>query len=849
MTATLEGRPPTRKDQHGGAPARRAVVRWSWRLYRREWRRQALVLALLVVAVAATVVGLGATTNAATLKADPTFGTANTIVDLPGSDRDIAGDVAALAARFGAVELVAHQSVPVPGSVASLDVRAENPNGPYGHVMLRLDKGRYPTAADEVALTADAAKTFDVKLGGRWNASGRALHVVGLVENPLNLLDQFALVAPGQSVSPSGYSILLNAPSHALDSFRLPSHTGMSVSGRSSASQAAVAAVVLAIATMGLLFVGLMAVAGFAVMAQRRQRALGMVGSLGATDRHLRLVVLANGAAVGATAAVVGAAVGLAGWFAFVPTLQSIVKRRVDPLSLPWWAIVAAVLLTFVTAVAASWWPARAVARMSAMAALSGRPPRPQPAHRFAAVGGAVLAGGIALLAFADGHRVGFIIGGTLATPVGLLFLAPLGLRLLAATGRHSTIAVRLALRDLVRYQARSGSALGAITLAIGIAATIAINAAASEKPADAGNLAANQLVLHVSRGQPGDPIPSLSATQLQAATSAVADVAATLHATTLRVDEAYDAQSSPVPLPVAGAATAISPNQAGSGGGQPAGYMTAVLADVVRRSSHGFELSDMVPLYVATPDVLSHYGITASQISPDADIITARTDLTALQLFNPMNRPKAAQRANEFSRPNIQVLSGLPAGSSAPGALLTPHALQALDLATFPVGWLLQAGHPLTKAQIDLATNAAVRAGLYVEARRPERSLAPLRNGATAAGIALALGVLAMTVGLIRSETSGDVRTLAATGASSKTRRSLTGATAGALALLGAVVGTAGAYAALLAWYRSDLSVLGRVPVVDLLLILVGLPVVASACGWLLAGREPAGLSRRAIE
>jgi putative ABC transport system permease protein len=61
--------------------------------------------------------------------------------------------------------------------------------------------------------------------------------------------------------------------------------------------------------------------------------------------------------------------------------------------------------------------------------------------------------------------------------------------------------------------------------------------------------------------------------------------------------------------------------------------------------------------------------------------------------------------------------------------------------------------------------------------------------------------------------------------------------------------VGTAGAYAALLAWYRSDLSVLGRVPVVDLLFILVGLPVIAGAGGWLLAGREPAGLSRRALE
>jgi putative ABC transport system permease protein len=44
----------------GGMPARLAVSRWAWRLFRREWRRQALVLALLAFAVAVTVFGLGA---------------------------------------------------------------------------------------------------------------------------------------------------------------------------------------------------------------------------------------------------------------------------------------------------------------------------------------------------------------------------------------------------------------------------------------------------------------------------------------------------------------------------------------------------------------------------------------------------------------------------------------------------------------------------------------------------------------------------------------------------------------------------------------------------------------------
>ena len=117
------------------------------------------------------------------------------------------------------------------------------------------------------------------------------------------------------------------------------------------------------------------------------------------------MVMLANGAVVGATAAVIGTVVGLAGWFAFTPTLRSIAQHRVDPLDLPWWAIAAAMVLTLVTAVAAAWWPARSAARVSVMAALSGRPPRPRPAHRFAAMGGVLLAGGVILLASADQRR------------------------------------------------------------------------------------------------------------------------------------------------------------------------------------------------------------------------------------------------------------------------------------------------------------------------------------------------------------------------------------------------------------------------------------------------------------
>ena len=141
----------------------------------------------------------------------------------------------------------------------------------------------------------------------------------------------------------------------------------------------------------------------------------------------------------------------------------------------------------------------------------------------------------------------------------------------------------------------------------------------------------------------------------------------------------------------------------------------------------------------------------------------------------------------------------------------------------------------------------------MTIETKSSTPSSAEILNYATAFGIALALGILAMSIGLIRSETAGDLRTLTATGASSLTRRELTAATAFALALGGAVLGTVAAYVAAIgyAWDNplDGLSELSNVPAQQLLFILVGMPVVAAVIGWLMAGREPPVISRQPLE
>jgi putative ABC transport system permease protein len=152
------------------------------------------------------------------------------------------------------------------------------------------------------------------------------------------------------------------------------------------------------------------------------------------------------------------------------------------------------------------------------------------------------------------------------------------------------------------------------------------------------------------------------------------------------------------------------------------------------------------------------------------------------------------------------------------------------------------------------VARTTAAEAGMSIETKNDEPTSAEVVNWATAFGIALALGILAMSVGLIRSETASDLRALAATGASSRARRAITAATAGALALLGAVLGTVAGYVGVAGWLRSNslaggLSSLGNIPVTNLLLILVGMPLAAIVLGWLVSGREPPAIAHQPIE
>ena len=416
---------------------------------------------------------------------------------------------------------------------------------------------------------------------------------------------------------------------------------------------------------------------------------------------------------------------------------------------------------------------------------------------------------------------------------IGVALMAPTFIVGLSLLCHRAPLAIRLPVRDLARYRSRSSSSLAAIS--IGVLVAVVICVAASARYANvldyAGpNLSSNELLVYAPQS-PGTNAtlvtPGNKPEKVGGANGA--NPAPKTSATTLAADIAAMAKS-------LGTHSVLSLETAN------------VTLSQVRSGSNNWNGA----LYVATPGLLKSYGITSHDYSPDADILSTRPGLPGEAnmvlstggAFGPGpngstgDALSACTPAHGCIQPVIDPVNQLPGGVSAPNTVVTDRALTTLHAKNTisTAGWLLTTPSVLTASQISAVQSAAAADGLTIETKNDEPNSWQVVDWATVAGIALALAVLAMTIGLLRSETASDLRTLAATGASSFKRRSIAASTAGAMALLGAVLGTTAGYLACAAFFRTSnlagqslWTNLSAMPASNLLIILVGMPLVAT--------------------
>ena len=846
----------------GGLAARRAMIRWAWRLFRREWRQQLLILLLVTVAVAAVVVGSAVAVNSPP-PADAGFGTAHDLASFNLSsptDKSpatslalVEAQIAALRQNFGTTQVIENETISVPGTDQTYQLRSQDPHGPYGGPMLQLLSGHYPTGPEQVALTPGLASELNLGVGDTWPQGGKT--VVGFVQNPQSLLDEFALVPPGHVSRPTQVSVLFNAPTDALKGALA---TDVTTAGSVNNNVLGPETIVLALATVGMLLIALVSIGGFTVLAQRRMRALGMLESMGATDRNVRLVLESNGVIVGAVGAVLGFALGLAAWLAYRPQNEQSAHHVMPLFALPWTVIVPAMLLAVIATYFAAGYPARAITRVPVVSALAGRPAPPRQIRRSLVPGVIALVVGFLFFSLSGashgGNGVKWLVPGFVALIAGIILMSPFFLALLARVGRTSPVAIRLPLRDLARYRARSGSALSAISVGVLIAVVVcAVAVARFSNQFDyvGPNMASNELAVYSpSTGYASGNGPGLVGAPTVAPSIRSQD--ASVHAIASSV----------------GAAVVVQLDSPAAGLQNPSG---------LGRQWNG-------PIYVATPELLRDYGIAPSSIPSNVDVLTSRPGLagSGVQLTyggggkesgftvgpgttGPGGGGLGSGSGNTnpcppnscVAHPVVWEENQLPTGTSAPNTLITESALHRIHLTgenSF-AGWMIQASEPITTAQITNARSIAATNDLGIESKNDAPTSAEIVNWATAFGIALALGILAMSIGLIRSETASELRTLTATGASSRTRRTLTAVTAGGLAFLGALLGTIAAYVGLAGWFRSNSlegglsNIIDHIPWSNLFLIVIAMPIAAAFIGWMLAGRDPTGIATRPME
>ncbi|MFZ0171315.1 MAG: FtsX-like permease family protein, partial [Acidimicrobiales bacterium] len=572
-------------------------------------------------------------------------------------------------------------------------------------------------------MTQDVASAFNLRIGSSWTEAGVTRKVVGIVEDPLDTLDEFALVVPGQVRSPSDTELLFDAPGVS------PASIGPNVEDLSQASSHNVInpeTIIAVVAVLGMVLIALVSVGGFTVLAQRRLRSLGLLAANGATTKHVRLVVRTNGAIVGVVGTLIGAVIGLVLWLIARPTIERTGHHVIGPFHLPWIVIGPAMALAVVATYLAAGRPARTVAAVPVHEALSGRPIPPRKVRWSVLPGVVFVVIAFALLSFASSGggaspNAPLLIFGLIALVPAVILLAPFCLALAAHLGRFLPIGPRLALRDLYRYRARSGSVMAAISVSVLVAVVTA--AAASLRYGQyldyAGpNLASNEVVVHAVPPPQPPPIATLDATVHEVATALGAKSTLELLQTNATLQHA-----------------------AASG-----------------RNWEG-------AIYVATPQLLRDFAIKPSTISPNADILTWRpgiAGLSGMQLTTlgggDVELPSSqypCPRGACIWNPTIEHVGSLPSGTAAPNTVITEHAIRTLHLKTLLAGWFIVTNRPPTATQIrDARSIAAEVSWLTIETKSSVPPGYEVIDLAAVFGIVLALAILAMSIGLIRSET-----------------------------------------------------------------------------------------------
>ncbi|WP_020576883.1 FtsX-like permease family protein [Actinopolymorpha alba] len=382
--------------------------------------------------------------------------------------------------------------------VRELDLR-----DPLTKGLARILDGRAPAARGEVAISP-ALVDRGYRIGDHLDvgANGeRRVTVVGVVRNPADLKGRELLGLPGTVLgddAQTSYLVDTGGAPITWATVRDLNRAGLTVQSRAvllnpppdsevasefrrTEGGTGLEPLAILVAACLVLEVVLLAGPAFAVGARRQSRQLALLVAAGASARDVRRVVLGQALALGALIAVGAAGAGILVVVAVRPLVESLVgtelgRLRVHGLDLL--LIVGVAILATLTAALA---PARQAARQDTLTALAGR--RGDVRTRAGwPIAGLVLAGAGVAVVFLGGTQASGgeipVVLGTLGLATGAIMLTPSIIGGLGRLGDRLPLSLRLATRDSARHRGRTAPAVAAIMGAVIGVTALAIGSA-----------------------------------------------------------------------------------------------------------------------------------------------------------------------------------------------------------------------------------------------------------------------------------------------------------------------------------------------------------------------------------
>lgn len=365
---------------------------------------------------------------------------------------------------------------------------------PLAGGLWRIDAGRAAEGNGEVVLNTYLADRADVTVGDEIEtADGQTYEVVGIGEDASDRSTPFLVgVDPSLVASPTltSRTLLVDAGGPVTwDDVRSLNSIGATVLSRAvlldppPASEIpevvrqfdhgvdeAVVAVAVLVVVMALIEVVLLAGPAFAVGARRQSRNLALMAATGGTPTQARRVILASGLVLGGIGAVLGVVLGLGAAATLLPVFQRFSGSWLGPFDVPWLHVAGIAVFGLVSALLAAVVPAWIASRQDVVAVLAGRRADRPAGLRSPALGLVLLLGGSALAAYgavnADGGEI-LIAASAIPTVLGMVLLIPLVLAGLGRLSGRLPLALRYAVRDAARHRTRTVPAVAAVAATV----------------------------------------------------------------------------------------------------------------------------------------------------------------------------------------------------------------------------------------------------------------------------------------------------------------------------------------------------------------------------------------------